>query len=63
MAKVYKIVARSDDTVNPNIPTGEVELVIAELVVQSAAEPLPQRDESLPHTTGGAVDTEDCLHE
>ena len=36
-----KIVARSDDTVNPNIPTGEVELVIAELFLQSAAEPLP----------------------
>jgi aspartyl-tRNA synthetase len=36
-----KIVARSDDTVNPNLPTGEVELVIAELELQSAAEPLP----------------------
>jgi aspartyl-tRNA synthetase len=36
-----KIVARSDDTVNPNLPTGEVELVIGELVVQSVAEPLP----------------------
>src|SRR5215471_17551231 len=36
-----KIVARSADTVNPNLPTGEVELVIAELVVQSTAEPLP----------------------
>jgi aspartyl-tRNA synthetase len=36
-----KIVARSDDTINPNLPTGEVELVIAELTVQSTAEPLP----------------------
>ena len=36
-----KIVARSDDTINPNLPTGEVELVIAELTVQSVAEPLP----------------------
>jgi aspartyl-tRNA synthetase len=36
-----KIVARSDDTINPNLPTGEVELVIAELAVQSVAEPLP----------------------
>src|ERR1700730_10513451 len=36
-----KVVARSDDTINPNLPTGEVELVIAELTVQSVAEPLP----------------------
>lgn len=36
-----KVAARSDDTINPNLPTGEVELSIAELAVQSAAEPLP----------------------
>src|SRR5215467_6702393 len=36
-----RITARSDDTVNPNLATGEVELVIGELEVQSAAEPLP----------------------
>jgi len=36
-----KIVARSEDTINPNLPTGEVELVIAELTVQSLSEPLP----------------------
>ncbi len=36
-----KVTARSADTVNPNLATGEVELVIAELQVQSAAEPLP----------------------
>src|SRR6201993_4935026 len=33
--------ARSEDTVTPTLPTGEVELVIAEFAVQSAAEPLP----------------------
>src|SRR3984893_11388968 len=36
-----KVVARSADTINPNLPTGEIELVIAELTVQSVAEPLP----------------------
>jgi aspartyl-tRNA synthetase len=36
-----KVTARTADTVNPNLPTGEVELVIAEIVVQSTAEPLP----------------------
>jgi aspartyl-tRNA synthetase len=36
-----KIVVRSADTINPSLPTGEVELVIAELAVQSVAEPLP----------------------
>src|SRR5438445_3112040 len=33
--------ARSPETVNPKLPTGEVELAIAELKVQSEAEPLP----------------------
>src|SRR5579859_1516685 len=32
------VVARSPDTVNPNLATGEVEIVIAELTVLSAAE-------------------------
>jgi aspartyl-tRNA synthetase len=36
-----RVVARSADTVNPNLPTGEIELVIAELTVQSPAETLP----------------------
>jgi aspartyl-tRNA synthetase len=36
-----RITARSDDTVNPNLATGEVELVIAELQVHSVAETLP----------------------
>ena len=35
------IAARSDDTVNPKLPTGEVELTIAEIAIQSEAEPLP----------------------
>ncbi|HUH83314.1 MAG TPA: aspartate--tRNA ligase [Stellaceae bacterium] len=35
------VVKRSPETINPKLPTGEVELQIAELAVQSAAEPLP----------------------
>jgi len=35
------VVERSPDTVNPKLPTGEVELQIAELSVVSEAEPLP----------------------
>ena len=36
-----KVVKRSEDTINPNLATGEVELSIAEMEVLSAAEPLP----------------------
>ena len=36
-----KVAARSTDTINPKLDSGEVELTIAELEVQSAAEPLP----------------------
>ena len=36
-----KIVARSAETVNPKLPTGEIEMQIAEFVLQSAAETLP----------------------
>jgi len=36
-----KIVERSADTVNPNLPTGEVEVQIGAFEVQSAAETLP----------------------
>ncbi|HYL33508.1 MAG TPA: aspartate--tRNA ligase [Stellaceae bacterium] len=36
-----KVVRRSPETINPKLPTGEVELQIAELAVQSEAEPLP----------------------
>jgi aspartyl-tRNA synthetase len=35
------VAARSADTVNPKLDTGEVELVIADIEVQSQAEPLP----------------------
>jgi aspartyl-tRNA synthetase len=35
------VAARTEDTVNPNLPTGEVELVIDALDVQSVAELLP----------------------
>jgi aspartyl-tRNA synthetase len=36
-----RVAARSPETVNPRLDTGEVELVIAELDIQSEAEPLP----------------------
>jgi aspartyl-tRNA synthetase len=36
-----KIVARSPETVNPKLPTGEVELQIGEFAVQSTADTLP----------------------
>jgi aspartyl-tRNA synthetase len=36
-----RVTARSQDTINPKLPTGEVELVIAELEVRSEAELLP----------------------
>jgi aspartyl-tRNA synthetase len=36
-----RVAARTEGTVNPNLPTGEVELVIDALEVQSVAEPLP----------------------
>ncbi|MGC2415102.1 MAG: aspartate--tRNA ligase [Stellaceae bacterium] len=36
-----QIVKRSEDTINPGLATGEVELVIAALEVLSAADPLP----------------------
>ena len=35
------VAARSPDTVNPTLETGEVEFLIGEIEVQSAAEPLP----------------------
>jgi aspartyl-tRNA synthetase len=35
------VVERSAETVNPKLPTGEVELQIAEIAVRSEAEPLP----------------------
>ncbi|HEY9579640.1 MAG TPA: aspartate--tRNA ligase [Rhizorhapis sp.] len=36
-----KVVARAPDAVNPNLPTGEVEIRVAEAVVQSVAQELP----------------------
>jgi aspartyl-tRNA synthetase len=36
-----RVTARSPDTINPNLDTGEVELVITELEVRSEAAPLP----------------------
>jgi aspartyl-tRNA synthetase len=36
-----KVVARSAETVNPALPTGAVEVQIAELAVQSESQPLP----------------------
>lgn len=36
-----KVLARTEDTVNPNLPTGEVELLVESLEVQSKAEELP----------------------
>ena len=36
-----EVVKRTGDTVNPKLPTGEVELVAAEIEVLSAADPLP----------------------
>src|SRR5881394_2670854 len=36
-----KVVARSKETVNPTLPTGEVELWVNDIEVLSAAEPLP----------------------
>ena len=36
-----EVVARAPDAINPRLPTGAVELVVRELTVLSAAEPLP----------------------
>jgi aspartyl-tRNA synthetase len=41
MTVTGRVTARSPDTINPKLDTGEVELVIAEIEVQSEAEPLP----------------------
>ncbi|MSO90500.1 MAG: aspartate--tRNA ligase [Acetobacteraceae bacterium] len=38
-----QVVAREAGTVNPKLPTGEIELRVADLVVQSAAEMLPMQ--------------------
>ena len=41
MTVTGRVAARSADTINPRLPTGEVELVIGEIEVRSEAEPLP----------------------
>ena len=49
-----KVVARSEDTVNPRLDTGAVEVRIGDFVVQSAAAPLPMQvagDEALGEET------------
>ena len=51
------VVARSADTVNPRLATGEVELAIAELEVQSEAEPLP-----FPVNSRGRISRGDAAH-
>ena len=38
-----KVVKRSDETININLPTGEVELTIDEVVVESSADVLPMQ--------------------
>ena len=38
-----KVVMREAGTVNPRLPTGEIELQVADLIVQSAAEVLPMQ--------------------
>ncbi|MEL0107234.1 MAG: aspartate--tRNA ligase [Rhodospirillaceae bacterium] len=38
-----KVVKRLDDTINPNLPTGEIEVTIEALNVESAAEVLPMQ--------------------
>ena len=49
-----KVVARSDDTVNPKLPTGEVEIVIEGFEIQSLADMLPLQvhgDQEYPEET------------
>ncbi|GAB6053114.1 aspartate--tRNA ligase [Magnetospira thiophila] len=36
-----KVVARTEDTINPNLPTGHVEVQVSHLTLESAAEMLP----------------------
>ncbi|MFN7038982.1 MAG: aspartate--tRNA ligase [Alphaproteobacteria bacterium] len=38
---IGRVVARSEDTVNKNLPTGEIEIAIEELQIESQAEVLP----------------------
>ena len=38
-----KVLKRSDDTINPGLPTGEVELTMDEVVIESTADVLPMQ--------------------
>ena len=38
-----RVVKRSEDTINPNLPTGQVELAVDDFQVESAAEQLPMQ--------------------
>ena len=38
---IGKVVARTDETINPKMPTGEIEVVIEEAILQSAADVIP----------------------
>ena len=41
IAAIGKVKRRDADTINPNIPTGEVELVVEELRILNVSKPLP----------------------
>ena len=52
--QMQQVVARAPEAVNPRLPTGEVEVAVRELTVQSAAEALPlpvNSDTELPEET------------
>ena len=36
-----KVIARSEDLINPDLTTGEIEIIVEDLVVLSSAEPMP----------------------
>ena len=36
-----KVIARSEDLINPDLATGEIEIIVEDLVVLSSAEPVP----------------------
>jgi aspartyl-tRNA synthetase len=55
---VGEVVARSGGNVNPNLATGEVEVVVSELEVLSAAAPLPFPIDDAGSASGGEVGEE-----
>src|SRR4029450_6900034 len=49
-----QVVARAPDAINPRLATGEVEVAVGELTIQSTADPLPlpvNSDTELPEET------------